>query len=210
MRVVIFGASGKTGMLLVNQALEAGHAVTVFVRNASVFKTSDKNLTIVQGTLSDLEKLTEAINGADVCVSTLGGNSLTKRSQQITTGIQNIVHVMELQGVKRLIYMSSLGAGESKFFMPAFMRFIIVNLMLRIPLADHNQNEHNIMKSNLKWTIVRPGGLTDGVLNKNIKHGSEKILIKQNNTISRASVASFIMSEVEDSQYNNKAVWLMV
>jgi putative NADH-flavin reductase len=210
MKIVIFGASGKTGMLLVNQALEAGHAVTVFVRNASPFQNANKNLTIVQGTLSDLEKLTEAINGADVCVSTLGGNSLTKRSPQITAGIQNIVHVMELQGVKRLIYMSSLGAGESKYYMPAFIRFIIVNLMLRIPLADHNQNEQNIMKSKLDWTLVRPGGLTDGVLNKNIKHGSEFILMKQNNSISRASVASFILDQVADSQYIKKAVWLLV
>lgn len=210
MKIVIFGASGKTGMLLVNQALEAGHAVTVYVRNASVFQTPQKNLTIVQGTLSNIEKLTEAINGADVCVSTLGGNSLTKRSQEITLGIQNIIQVMELQGVNRLIYLSSLGAGESKYYMPAFIRFIIVTLMLRIPLADHNQNEQNIVKSKLNWTIVRPGGLTDGVLNKDIEHGSEKVLMKQNNSISRASVAFFILNQIRDSQYIKKAVWLMV
>lgn len=210
MRIVIFGASGKTGMLLVHQALDAGYELTVFVRDASAFQIRHKNLTVVQGTLSDVEKLIEAIQGADVCISMLGGNSLTKRSKEITSGIQNIIQVMELQGVSRLIYMSSLGAGESKYFMPAFIRFLIVNLMLRIPLADHSQNEQNIMKSKLKWTIVRPGGLTDGVLNKNIKHGSDKILMKQNNSISRASVAYFILSQVVDLQYNNKAVWLMV
>ena len=33
MRIIVFGASGGTGVKIVEQALAAGHAVTAFVRN---------------------------------------------------------------------------------------------------------------------------------------------------------------------------------
>ena len=80
---------------------------------------------------------------------------------------------MEEEKVKRFIYLSSFGAGDSRKYMPQPIRFIIADVMLRVPLADHNTNESRITKSQLKWTIIRPGGLTNGAKTDNLKHGSE-------------------------------------
>ena len=165
------------------------------------------NLKIVVGNLDEKLKIKDALSGAEACFSTLGGNSLTKRSHELVSGIDNIVRVAVEEVVPRFIYLSSFGAGDSKKLMPAILKFFMVDLFLRVPLADHNINEQRIMNSKLQWTLVRPGGLTQGPLTGNVSHGTEAF--KQGKTsISRADVAAFMLAQLQDSTYNKKAVWL--
>ncbi|MEI6752812.1 MAG: NAD(P)-binding oxidoreductase [Paludibacter sp.] len=207
MKIVIFGATGKTGTLLLEQTLAKGHQVTAYVRNSQSIKNENKNLRIVVGNLSETLKIKDALAGAEACFSTLGGNSLTKRSPELVSGIDNIVRIAEQEVVPRFIYLSSFGAGDSKKLMPAILKFFMVDLFLRVPLADHNINEQRIMNSKLQWTLVRPGGLTQGPLTGNVSHGTEAF--KQGKTsISRADVAAFMLAQLQDSTYNKKAVWL--
>jgi putative NADH-flavin reductase len=208
MKITIFGASGRTGKLLVSQALENGHKVTAYVRRADSLNLQHRELKIITGTLDNTEKLKESITGANACLSTLGGNSLTRHSVEIMTGIDRIVNVMEKAGVKRFIYLSSIGAGESRFYMAQPVRFFIADVLLRVPLADHNTNEKRIAGSKLQWTVVRPGGLTDGAKTGNLKHGCKKITMKGNAKISRANVASFMLEQLSDPAYIKKNVWL--
>ncbi len=207
MKIVVFGATGKTGSLLIEQALAKGHQVTAYVRNPQSVKIENPNLKIVVGNLTETLKLKDALVGAEACFSTLGGNSLTKRSPELVLGIENIVRVMEQEVVPRFIYLSSFGAGDSKSLMPGILKFFMVDLFLRVPLADHNMNEQRIMSSKLHWTLVRPGGLTEGPFTGNISFGTDAF--KQGKTsISRADVAAFMLSQLEDSTYSKKAVWL--
>ncbi len=207
MKIVIFGATGKTGKLLTEQALAKGHQVTVYVRNPNAISIQNTNLKIVVGNLDEKLKIKDALSGAEACFSTLGGNSLTKRSHELVSGIDNIVRVAVEEVVPRFIYLSSFGAGDSKKLMPAILKFFMVDLFLRVPLADHNINEQRIMNSKLQWTLVRPGGLTQGPLTGNVSHGTEAF--KQGKTsISRADVAAFMLAQLQDSTYNKKAVWL--
>jgi putative NADH-flavin reductase len=208
MKIVVFGASGKTGRLLTEQALEAGHEVVAYVRTEGSVKSEHPNLNVIVGNLNDKDKLKKTISGADACISTLGGGSLTKHGYAVMEGIDNVVTIMEETGVQRLIYMSSIGVGESRYFMPQPARFLIVDLLLRVPMADHNKNEQRITKSKLQWTIVRPGGLTDGAKTGNLKYGSEKPKLKGSSSISRSNVAAFLLFMVDNSEYVNKKVWL--
>lgn len=208
MKIVVFGASGKTGSLFVKQALAAGHDVIAYVRTQGKIDSENPNLKVVVGALNDRMMLKSALLGADAVVSTLGGGSLTKHSPQLIEGIDNIVQVMEEVSVPRFVYMSSIGTGESRFYMPQPIRFLIVNVMLRVPLADHTKNEQRIAASNLKWTVVRPGGLSDGPKTGNLKHGSEKIKLTGGAGISRSNVAAFMLSVLSENTYVNKCVWL--
>ena len=178
------------------------------MRNESGITQKNPNLKVVVGNLTETFKLKEAITGADVCISTLGGGSLTHHSPEIIDGIDKIVSIMEQKGVNRIIYLSSLGARESRFFMPQPIRFLIADVMLRVPLADHNANENRIVNSKLNWTIVRPGGLTDNEKTGNLKFGSEKKVFKGSTSISRANVAAFILEQVSNLEFVNKSVWL--
>jgi putative NADH-flavin reductase len=208
MKIVVFGASGKTGTLLLEEALASGHEVIAYVCRKESIKIENQNLKIAVGQLNDKDKLKSVITGSDVCISTLGGASLTKHSYEIIEGIKNIVNAMEEENVSRFIYLSSYGAGDSRKYMPQPFRFLIVDLLLRVPMADHNINENCIIKSKLLWTIVRPGSLTNGPKTENLKHGSENKKIRGSLSISRSNVASFILNQITNSSYINKSVWL--
>lgn len=208
MKLVIFGAGGKTGTLVTQQALDAGYEVVAYVRRPDSVTLEHENLKVVVGELSDRVKIKAVVAGADACVSTLGGKSLTKRATEFTQCIRHIVDAMEAEGVKRFIYMSSVGAGESRFLMGQPARFMIADVLLRIPLADHTLNEKQIAQSSLDWIVVRPGGLTDGPLSPVVNHGTEKVKIKGSPTISRASVAAFMVAHITDKTDIKKAVWL--
>ena len=208
MKIVVFGASGKTGSLLVDEALTSGHEVLAYVRKPESIKSEHPNLKVVAGYLNEKDKLKSVISGSDACISTLGGASLTKHSREIIEGIDNIVSIMEQESVARFIYLSSFGAGDSRRYMPQPVRFLIADIMLLVPLADHNTNEGRITKSQLNWTIVRPGGLTNGAKTDNLKHGCEMTKIKGSLSISRSNVAAFLLNQVSNNEYANKSVWL--
>ena len=208
MKVIIFGANGKTGLLLVEQVLAKGYQVIAYIRRPGTIYIEDPKLKIMVGELDEILKLKDAITGADACISALGGRTLTKHSPEIMSGIDNIVSIMQKARVHRFIYLSSMGAGESRFNMNPVVRFIAVNVFLRVPLADHNTNEKRIIESNLQWTIIRPGNLTDGQLTGDFKHGTTKTRQKGIPTISRANVASFMTQQLTDTTYHQKAVWL--
>jgi len=208
MKLVIFGASGQTGRLLTEQALDKGHFVTAYVRRNGAMTLNHPNLKVVTGSLTDTVKLTEAIKGADACFSTLGGNSLTKPSPWFTEAVDLIARVMEKEGVSRFIYLSSIGAGESRLLMGPVMRFLVCSILLRVPLAGHSANEERILRSNLKWTLVRPGSLTNGAKTGKSRHGSDFIKLSGNPKISRADVAAFMLGQASDKTYIKKGVWL--
>jgi len=208
MKLVIFGASGQTGRLLTEQALDKGHLVTAYARREGAITLNHPNLKVVTGQLDDAVKLKEAITGADACFSTLGGNSLTKPSPWFAEAIGLITGIMEQEGVSRFIYLSSIGAGESRFFMGPVMRFLICGLMLRVPLEGHTANEDRLRKSSLLWTLVRPGSLTNGEKTGKLRHGSDFIKLSGNPKISRADVAAFLLGQASDRTYVKKGVWL--
>jgi len=208
MKLVVFGASGKTGRLVVEQALASGNRVVAYVRNKEVFNMDHPALEVVEGLLNETNKLKTVINGSDACISVLGGASLTKHSNEIVEGIDTIVRLMEETGVKRFIYLSSLGAGESRNYMPQPVRFLVADVSLRVPLADHTANENRIMRSQLDWTIVRPGSLTYGGMTEQLKHGFVAMKMKGNPSISRSNVAAFILGQLTETTYQKKSVWL--
>jgi len=208
MKIVIFGASGKTGTLLVEQALEKGYQVIAYLRKTGPVFKEHPNLKIIVGRLNETLKMKDAITGADACISALGGSSLTKRSPEIVQGIENIVNIMEQVGVRRFIYLSSIGAGDSRFLFAQPIRFLIFNVILRVPLADHNTNENQISSSNLDWTIVRPGSLTNGAITVDLKFGTERVPVTGNKSISRANVTAFMLHQLTIETFSKKAVWL--
>lgn len=208
MKIVVFGANGKTGTLFTEQALAKDHHITAYVRRAESLKLQHPNLKVVIGNLDETEKLKKAISGADACVSFLGGNSLFKHSAEIINGIDKIVSLLEQEGVKRFIYMSSMGAGESRKMMRRMIRFFIADIMLRVPISDHTANEKRIEASTLQWTVVRPAGLTNGPKTGRLKHGSNIKVLRGNPQISRANVASFMIDRLTDKSYINTGVWI--
>src|SRR3979409_1428120 len=73
MNLLVLGATGRTGRLVVEQALAADHGVTALVRSPEKLTLVHSNLRVVAGEATDKSALSEALEGADAVISTLGG-----------------------------------------------------------------------------------------------------------------------------------------
>jgi putative NADH-flavin reductase len=198
MNLLIFGASGETGRELVKQALAQGHEVTEFVRDSAKLKDMQHpNLKLVEGDVADSTAVEQAIQGQDAVLSALGSRTL-KKNPKLVEGMRYIVQAMEKSGVKRLVYESALGVGDSRKRINFVFRYIIIPLVLRNAIADHEEKEAAIKQSQLDWVIVRPAGLTNGRHTGEYRHGES---IQYGARISCADVADFMLKQVTDNTY---------
>ena len=104
MHVLIFGASGRIGKWAVHYALENGCQVTAYVRHPEKMQADEKHLTIIQGELTDKEKITQALSGQDAVIWCVG--IPMKRNypeMQSLEGHKVLIQAMKEQGVQRLI-----------------------------------------------------------------------------------------------------------
>lgn len=200
MNLLIFGATGGTGCELVKQTLTQGHTVTAFVRNSDKLDIQHPNLKVVKGDVTDVTAVENAVQGQDVVFSALGSSSL-KKNPALVEGVHNIVQAMEQHGVQRFIYESALGVGDSRERINFLFRFVIIPLVLRNAIADHEDKERIIKQSSLDWVIVRPAGLTNGSHTSEYKHGES---IQYGAKISRADVADFMLKQVTNDTYLKK------
>ena len=206
MNLVIFGATGGTGRLLVEQALEQGHNVTAFARNPAAVTAQHPNLKVVQGDALDYASVEPVVKGKEAVLSALGVRKLG-RTTVLSEGTRNILMAMEQHGVKRLIVESSLGVGDSKGQFPWYLG-IMVRVFLRNIYADKEVQERFIRASGVDWTIVRPAGLTNGPRTGVYRQwvGVPDSPIK--GWISRADVAEFMLRQLNDDTHLRQAVGL--
>jgi putative NADH-flavin reductase len=196
MKVIVFGANGRTGLLTVFQALEKGHQVTAFARKSSSVTIQHKNLNIIQGDILEYEKVKEAIQGQDVVISTLGVES-RKYTTVLSEGTANIIRAMIELTMKRFICMSSAGIlGNDGGF---WFGKIILPLFLKQVFEDKKRQMKLIQESDLEWVIIRPVGLTDAP-----KTGKYQVYdkIPGSATIPRADVADFMLKLMTDKKYD--------
>ncbi|MEI6886005.1 MAG: SDR family oxidoreductase [Bacteroidota bacterium] len=198
MKITVFGASGRTGLLLVFQALNQGHEVTAYARNARKITITHKNIRVIEGELDDYTKIREAVTGQDVVMCTLGIDK-NKPSTVLSDATQLILRAMEESGVSRFICMSSAGVlGNDGGF---WFGRIIMPLFLKHVFNDKKRQIEVIKHSSVIWVIIRPVGLTDSP-----KTGRYAINegLPTSKSIPRADVADFMLKLMSDKKYDFK------
>jgi putative NADH-flavin reductase len=198
MKLIIFGATGSIGRHVVSQALEQGHNVTAFARDAANVGIQHKNLRIALGDVMDPVSVENAIQGHDAVLVSIGAG---RKGNVRAEGTRNIINVMEKLGIRRLICQSSLGVGDSRGNLNAFWKYIMFGLLLRPAYADHARQEDYVRQSNLDWTIVRPGAFIDGERTGQYKHGFPETDKTLKLKISRKDVADFMLLQLFDNKY---------
>lgn len=204
-KLLILGATGGTGQQLVAQALDAGHQVTAFVRRPDKMAKHHERLRVVAGDVaSGGPPLDHAMQGQHAVLSALGRGRSFKAERLIERSVPAIVAAMQAHKVRRLIFTSAIGVGETAAQSPFMMR-VFARLMLREIYADKLAGEMAIRRSGLEWTIVHPTMLTDGPLTRRYRSG-EKLTLTGMPKVSRADVAHFMISQLDDRTYINKVV----
>lgn len=103
MRIVVLGASGKTGEQIVQRALAAGHTVTAVARDPSKLPfPASAALTCVSGDVFSAASLRPIFAGHDVVMSALGQRGLDPKNIYSAATAQ-ILEAMGVAGVRRFV-----------------------------------------------------------------------------------------------------------
>lgn len=205
MRIVVIGATGRTGRQVVEQALGHGDDVVAFARTPEALGIEHARLTLASGDVRDLESLRAAMRDADAVVVTIGAP--TGRSvDTYSVGIGNTMQAMVEAGVSRIAVMSASGTfhRDSRNISLGF------RLMMKATLSglydDLERMEQRVMASALEWTIVRPAGLTDGGLTGHYRIGDHGKPLPKGQRISRADVAAMLLKSLASDRWLRRAV----
>jgi putative NADH-flavin reductase len=199
-KVLVLGATGPTGQHVVAQALERGDLVTAFVRNPDALTVSSERLRVVTGDVTkDEPALATALRGQDVVISALGRGKSFKSLGLIAASVPRIVQAMEREGIRRIVFLSAFGIGDTHRDTPWLPRLFMATL-LRDVYRDKSAGEAVLRRSSLDWTIVYPTGLTDRPATGQYRVGTS-LPLRGFPTVARADVATFLVTQIEDTKF---------
>jgi putative NADH-flavin reductase len=202
MKLIVFGATGRVGSSFVEQAVSAGHQVTVYVRDAAALNLL--GLTIYEGDASDVFAVGRALNdGYDAVVNCIGSRQL-KPSTVVRDSYTSIIAGMQAAGIKRLIGVSGTAEMADKTGFGQFYTSILKRTPVGHTVRDHDAALAIVQNSELDWTLVGcnylKSGPAKGRFTTSLKFpGGFKI-------IHPPDVAQFMLSELQTQKFNKKVV----
>lgn len=211
MNIVVFGANGPTGQLVVRQGLADGHAVTAVTRHPETFSLRHERLKVLRGDVLDPASVEQAVAGHDAVLSSLGVPYSRKAITVYSEGVAHIVEAMKRTGVRRLACVSSSATDPAVrfmdtgggFFFERMLKPLITLTIGRTMYADMGRMEALVMTSELDWTIVRPSGLFDTPAVSDYQMAEEHI---RGRFTARADLADCLLRQLTSDKYLHKAV----
>jgi uncharacterized protein YbjT (DUF2867 family) len=199
-KLLVIGATGGTGKLIVRQALALGYDVTALVRSPE--KASElAGAKLVAGDARDEKKLREALQGRDAVISSLGtGASPFREVILLSTATRALVNAMKAERVSRLVCITGVGAGDSVGHGGFVYDNLIQPLLLRKVYADKDRQEAIVRESGLDWVLVRPTILNDKPNHNPIRAFTDLTGV-HGGTISRQDVAKFVLEQLSDDRW---------
>lgn len=199
MKLVILGASGRTGQEIVKQAVERGHSATVVVRDPAKFNASP-GVKVARADVTKADELAKIFAGHDAILSGLGNND--SKLRLIERSSAAIAQAMKNAGVRRVIVELSF-AGAQAATLSGFNK-LITKLMLGKMTVDQQAGASLLRDSGLDWTIAYPTMLTNGPLTRGARIIPDAETIGMGFKISRADVAAFMLDAVEQGKHIRK------
>ncbi len=193
--IILFGATGKTGLalskLISGKSLELLAAVRPG-RDSGLLESFGAKILIVDALDQDqVHSALKDINKNSTIVSLVGGRHPELGMRIDHPANKNIIEISNELGFSRFIFITSIGSGESKPQLPEVLKPILGLV------ADEKTKAENVLRaSELDYTIIRPGQLTneeasgDGILTEECILG----------TMSREDLALMIMKCIEDGE----------
>ncbi|KAI1427496.1 hypothetical protein F5Y12DRAFT_712031 [Xylaria sp. FL1777] len=218
MQFLILGGSGRTGKLIIEEAISKGHSVVALVRTPSSL-TARPGLTIIQGTPLKREDITKAFRALptppDVVLVAL---SLKRVSDSpfaavspdapdriMEDSVANAISVMKDFGTKRITIMSQWGAGSSFNSMNLLFRGMFQHTNMKYGLAAHNALDKETRQAGVDFVLVRACVLADGDAAPIRIYPDDGKSIGFLPKITRASVAKFMVEACEKNDFIGKS-----
>ena len=203
--ILVFGASGGTGLEVVEQALEAGHKVTAVLRQPDKFPIRHEQLRIIKGDVLNPLTYENTFFGMDVVISCLGTRN-REATVVYSQGVTNILQAMQKVGMDRIICLSA-GAVEIAPNTSFLMKFLMKNILQKLfkySYADMLLMEGILRGSNLNWTVIRPPRLLNGDRTGKYRTSINEF-IPNMSSLNRADLADYILHHLDDEKiYKSK------
>ena len=207
MKLLILGATGRTGKMILTEALKQGYEINCLVRQPAKIKKKHKRLEIYNGSPEKISELETAIKGCNAIVSALNisrktdfpWSKLRTPKTFLSDVMKNIISLEQKTKIDRIVVCSAWGVAETEKEIPSWFKWVIKNSNIGVAYADHERQENLLKSSNLNWTIVRPSGLINSKKNQNVIESYDNEP-KPKITISRKSVAEFMVSALSNEK----------
>ncbi|KAL2069623.1 hypothetical protein VTL71DRAFT_14302 [Oculimacula yallundae] len=223
MHFLLLGASGRTGQHVVSELLSQGHTAVALVRTAKSI-TPHNGLTIVAGSPLSKADIRSAFVASPIlptaAIITL--NTVRKTESPFAAQLSpprfladscaNACEVLEQAGVRRIVVMSTAGAGDSWANLPMLSKAFMGWTNVKYALADHNLVDKEIRMREMDWTLVRAsklqfdtGKTTDADMEIRTL-GSEGNGMSLTDSVTVASVARFLLKVAVEGLFIKSAV----
>ncbi len=200
--VVVVGATGRTGRLIVEELVSRGFQVRAVVRSvtgASFLRR--EGVEVVEGDLTSVSSLSRVMEGAHYAISALGSKKPFSKRENYSVdnmGNQNVARAAQAQGIRHLVVVSSIGVGDSRRAIPFFFR-----LLMGPVLRMKEKSEEFIRTCGIPYTIIRPGGLKDAGLSGGVVFGEGG---KISGSVSRRQVAMVCVDALTKPSMKNRTL----
>ncbi len=198
--VLVAGATGGTGSLVVAELLKQGYPVRAFVRDtAKALERLGPEVEAVAGDLKDVASIGAALDGVGAVINAAGagvaGGEDNTPEKVDYEGARNLAEAAHAAGVSQYVLVSSRGVTDDDHYL---------NRMFNNVLKWKLKGEEAVADSGIDYTIVRPGGLGDG------EGGGQTIVFEQGDArsegifINRADVARVCVAALRHDAARNK------
>ncbi len=168
--VVVAGATGRTGKLVVEELINRGFLVKAIVRSTSRASwLKQEGVEIVEGDIASVTALEQIMEGAHFVIRALGSKkpfSKKENNRVDNLGNQNLAKAAKAKRIQHLVVISSVGVGDSKYALSFVLR-----LLMGPVLKMKARSEAFIRTCDVSYTIIRAGGLKDTELSGEIAFG---------------------------------------
>jgi putative NADH-flavin reductase len=220
--VLVVGASGATGRLLVEQLLEREHEVRAIVRSPErlpeVLRDHER-LSVIRASILNLSdaEMAGAVAGCGAVASCLGHNVTFKGMygaprRLVTDATRRLCEAIKANasvGATRFVLMNTTGNRNRDLDEPISFAQKVVIGMLRALLPPHADNEQaadylrTVVGQNdraVEWVAVRPDGLIDAdrVTEYELRPSPTRSAIFNAGKTSRINVAHFTAALISD------------
>jgi uncharacterized protein YbjT (DUF2867 family) len=193
MKMLVLGATGGTGRLIVHDAVAKGHSVVALVRSTAGADLPGAEL--IQGDARNESTIGRALDGCDAVVSALGTGMGLRKVSLLTEATRALILAMTRSDVRRLVCISALGVGDSRGHGGFVFDRIFQPLLLGQAYKDKERQEAAIRASSLDWVIVRPGKLTDDPARGSVRAIADLAGVN-GGKVARADVARFVVEQL--------------
>ncbi|WP_331234740.1 NAD(P)-dependent oxidoreductase [Natronorarus salvus] len=198
MKIAVFGATGRTGLPLIERALDGGHEVVAHTRSPEKLPQRDR-LVVVGGDAYTGAGVVEAVSGVDAIVSVLGQGS-NSPGDLLTVSGDHILGAMAETGVGRLVVL--VGAGVREEGESVTLAGRAMGLLLRVVagdvLDDATEHVRRVKATDPEWSVVRAPRLTEGGPEGAYRVGDVALGF---DAVDRADVAACLLDRVENGDY---------